>query len=543
MGKQRHWALFLLALSVAWGACSSSGVGSNVEDKRVFTVSFAENCANPHTEVARVHVKPPATTVEDFPSNPSCPGHRFVEWNTARDGSGKPFTAQTPILFSEVFAIVYAKWERTQLSVEVSPSTLPFSLMETKSHSGRSATLSVVVSGLVSREDADSVELRFESPEWLLLAPPLASVSEGTKTFKVNVSYSGTTFEKEPTLLRLSLANIPKDYEHGDTPRSIRVVMGDGQNHPIPVSQANIKAFNDYAGTKGLGMRYSLVEDVVLEAPLPPETSNWTAIGSYASLAADPFAEAFTGSFDGDGHSISGLVIDSTEDYQGLFGLSGEGAVVENLVLIDLSVKGNCNVGGLVGWNNGGTVQNSHVAGNVEGDGYVGGLVGFNNGTVKNSRAAGSVSGNERIGGLAGYHHGSTLENSYATGSVNGVESVGGLLGENIGLVHGSHATGSVSGNNSVGGLVGNNWGTVQNSHATGSANGVESVGGLVGVNQINSFCHIIAVVENSYATGSVSGSANVGGLVGYNWGTVQNSHATGSTNGVESVGGLVGVN
>jgi len=95
-------------------------------------------------------------------------------------------------------------------------------------------------------------------------------------------------------------------------------------------------------------------------------------------------------------------------------------------------VSGDSRVGGLVGQNRGSTVSNSYATGDVSGNNYVGGLVGFNSvgSKVSNSYATGTVSGDSRVGGLVGYNlHFSTVSNSYATGTVSGSDHVGGLVG------------------------------------------------------------------------------------------------------------------
>jgi filamentous hemagglutinin family protein len=225
---------------------------------------------------------------------------------------------------------------------------------------------------------------------------------------------------------------------------------------------------------------------------------------------------AFSGTFDGLGHTISNLTIKRpTIDYVGLFGHVAAGSVIRNV--------------GLVG-------------GSVSGNNYVGGLVGVNTGTVSNSYSTVSVSSvnGQNVAGLVGTNNG-TISNSYATGNVSGNTNAGGLVGQNAGLINTSFATGSVTGSavsSVIGGLAGNNLsgGVISNSYATGGVNGFTSVGGLVGRN-------IGGMVNNSYATGSVSGSSYLGGLVGYNWGSVNNSYATGSVSGSNYVGGLIGNN
>jgi len=175
----------------------------------------------------------------------------------------------------------------------------------------------------------------------------------------------------------------------------------------------------------------------------------------------------FTGSLDGRGYKIENLFINRpTTNYVGLFGyIAGEGEV-KNVILEYVDVSGNYDVGGLVGWNEG-TVSNCYATGSVSGGDYVGGLVGYNyyEGTVSNCYAAGSVSGDYYyVGGLVGGNTG-TVSNCYATGSVSGdYYYVGGLVGGNYGTVYNSYSTGTVSGSSYVGGLVGRNYETVSNS-------------------------------------------------------------------------------
>jgi filamentous hemagglutinin family protein len=272
-------------------------------------------------------------------------------------------------------------------------------------------------------------------------------------------------------------------------------------------------------------------------------TSSWNAGAGFTPIGISSIN--FTGTFNGLGHTIRNLTINlPSTNYVGLFGYTGVGSVIQNVGLSGGSVSGSGYVGGLVGFNNGGTVSNSYATGSVGGgSGFapVGGLVGLNHyGTVSNSYATGSVTGTREVGGLVGFMDGpSTVSNSYATGSVSGTGDVGGLVGfVDANTISNSYATGSVSGSTNVGGLVGNNHGTpISNSYAMGSVHGSNYVGGLVGWNNGGT-------ISNSYATGSVSGSSYVGGLVGLNhYGTGSNSYATGSVSGTSNVGGLVGYN
>jgi hypothetical protein len=249
----------------------------------------------------------------------------------------------------------------------------------------------------------------------------------------------------------------------------------------------------------------------------------------------------FTGSFDGRGHKIYNLYINTARNYVGLFGYVGKKGILKNVGLenVEISSKGGYDVGyyvgGLIGHNNG-TVSNCYSTGSVNGKGGVGGLIGWNVGTVSNCYSTGSVNGTTLVGGLVGFNHNGIVSNCYSTGSVEGYYHVGGLVGDNLGIVSNCYSTGSVEGYYHVGGLVGDNLGIVSNCYSTGSVNGTVDVGGLVGDNYRGE-------VSNCYSTGSVKGKEYVGGLIGHNNGTVSNCYSTGSVNGEAWIGGLVGVN
>ncbi len=224
-----------------------------------------------------------------------------------------------------------------------------------------------------------------------------------------------------------------------------------------------------------------------------PFSDGWEPIGEDGSR--------FTGTFDGNGFTISDLYIDRpTETYIGLFGLIDDGEV-HNIGVVDAEVNGDWNVGGLVGWNDGGTISNSYVTGEVTGERSVGGLIGVNWGTISNSFSTADVTktGNWNVGGLVGSNLGD-LSNSYATGNIDGNGNAGGLVGYNEGgTVIDSYALGDVEGDERVGGLVGRNTGTVSKTYATGTLTGDDLTGGLIGWNDE-------ATVEDSFWDVDTSG-------------------------------------
>ena len=193
-------------------------------------------------------------------------------------------------------------------------------------------------------------------------------------------------------------------------------------------------------------------------------------------------SNSFIGTFDGNGHTITGLYI-NRPNYEGIGLFVGvlEDGIICNVGLEEVSVLGLRWVGGLVGIGNG-TITSSYVMGSVAGDGHVGGLVGISDGTITSSYAMGSVTGSsDYVGGLAGYNSG-TIQSSYAMGSVMGADYVGGLVGQNESIITSSYATGMVTGAFFVGGLVGRTSGDITSSYATGSVTGSGgNVGGLMG--------------------------------------------------------------
>ena len=203
------------------------------------------------------------------------------------------------------------------------------------------------------------------------------------------------------------------------------------------------------------------------ETTAPANT--WTPIGSEW--------ENFTGTLDGQGHSVSGIYINSEADYQGLVGVLGSGGALQNLGVKASYIKGSNFVGGVCGMNMMGNVINCYNSGSVAGSSYVGGVCGMNMmGNVINCYNTGNVTGGSEVGGVCGYNRG-TVSNCYNSGSVTGTDIwfIGGVCGGNVfGNVTNCYNTGSVTGTGDyVGGVCGNNDGdTVTNCYyLIGTAN------------------------------------------------------------------------
>ena len=187
---------------------------------------------------------------------------------------------------------------------------------------------------------------------------------------------------------------------------------------------------------------------------------DWTPIGKDDN-------KAYTGTFDGNGKTITGLTVTRSNRYTGLFGFIK--GTVKNVVLTEVNITSGTFVGGVAGWSFGGNIENCSVSGSVSGS-DVGGVVGYQQvGSITGCSSSATVKGTERAGGVVGVTNGGTtpLTACYATGNVT-VENdgtsnawAGGIVGMNgTGTLIACYAAGNVSGN-IVGGAVGVNYATV----------------------------------------------------------------------------------
>ncbi len=148
------------------------------------------------------------------------------------------------------------------------------------------------------------------------------------------------------------------------------------------------------------------------------------------------WSNPFTGTFEGNGHVISHLTMTRLfEDHIGLFGYVWGGRI-QNLGIENANIIGGNSVGGLVGFNDYGTLASCYAVGSVSGSANsVGGLVGYNHhGTLASCYANASVNGSSFVGGLVGYNYYGALTSCYAAGPVSGL-SAGGLAGRNSGTI------------------------------------------------------------------------------------------------------------
>ena len=224
--------------------------------------------------------------------------------------------------------------------------------------------------------------------------------------------------------------------------------------------------------------------NITLEKNIDLTGKDWTPIGT-------DYDNSYKGTFDGGGHTITGLTFTTNDEYAGLFGWLNKAGTVKNVVMEGVQITSNQIYGGSIGGVAGyswGTIENCSVSGSVSGTVYVGGVVGAQiDGSITGCSSSATVKGMVDVGGVAGQTNSSaTLTACYATGNVT-LEidspknlSGGGLVGFNGGSsVLACYATGNVTstgsstGNVHIGGFLGDNYTTVtacywKNNHEQG---------------------------------------------------------------------------
>ena len=223
-------------------------------------------------------------------------------------------------------------------------------------------------------------------------------------------------------------------------------------------------------------------------------TGNWTPVGIN-------FANSYTGTFDGNNHTIRGLTVKGSDEYAGLFGYIGSGGTVKNVKLADVQIT------------------SDHQYANV------GGVAGYSQGNIENCSVSGSVSSNYSAGGVVAQQFGNSITGCSSSATVKGTAEVGGVAGktDNSATLTACYATGNVTFerastiNTFAGGVVGSNGGgTLIACYATGSVTGTGTgtgsiyVGGVTGSNDsgtLTACYHAAETVSGpDGATGGVTG-------------------------------------
>ena len=233
--------------------------------------------------------------------------------------------------------------------------------------------------------------------------------------------------------------------------------------------------------------------NITLDKDIDLTGKGWTPIGT-------DYDNSYKGTFDGGGHTITGLTFTTNDEFAGLFGWLNRAGTVKNVVMEGVQITSNQiyggSIGGVVGYS-WGTIENCSVSGSVSGTVYVGGVVGAQiGGSITGCSSSATVKGTVDVGGVAGQTNSSaTLTACYATGNVtieiNPAKNIAGgsLVGMNAGIsLLACYATGNVTSTGSstgqvhIGGFLGNNYTTVtagywKNNHEQGIGYNRESTG------------------------------------------------------------------
>ena len=233
--------------------------------------------------------------------------------------------------------------------------------------------------------------------------------------------------------------------------------------------------------------------NITLDKNIDLTGKDWTPIGT-------DYDNSYKGTFDGGGHTITGLTFTTNDEYAGLFGWLNRAGTVKNVVMEGVQITSNQiyggSIGGVVGYS-WGTIENCSVSGSVSGTVYVGGVVGAQiDGSITGCSSSATVKGMVDVGGVAGQTNSSaTLTACYATGNViiemDPKKNIAGgsLVGMNAGSsLLACYATGNVTSTGSstgymhIGGFLGNNYTTVtagywKNNHEQGIGYNRESTG------------------------------------------------------------------
>ena len=269
----------------------------------------------------------------------------------------------------------------------------------------------------------------------------------------------------------------------------------DGQGNYTVTSAEGLKNI-----AKLVNEEWKLGINITLTADIDLSGIDWTPIGKDDN-------KAYTGTFDGNGKTITGLTVTGSDQYAGLFGYIDKVGTVKNVVLEDVQI----------------TSDNS--------SGYAGGVAGDSWGTIENCSVSGSVSGTTFAGGVVGSQWGGSITGCNSSATVKGVIFAGGIAGEtNSGAsLTGCYATGDVTvendgtNNSHAGGVVGyNGGGTLTACYATGSVTGTGTgtgscyVGGVTGDNVDGTLT--ACYHANGTVSGTGSGTIYTGGVAGRNY-------------------------
>ncbi len=337
--------------------------------------------------------------------------------------------------------------------------------------------------------------------------------------------YYGTYYQCDGTSLGESYSNsvpgaIP-DHSYGDNGlctvcrhSNTPAVDSDGDGYYEIDTPAKLWWFTQQVNGGKRSLNAVLTADIDLSTTCGEGIGNWMPIGN-----------EYSGHFNGQGFTISGIYMTGNEQYAGLFGRTQK-ATIENLTVtgsvrcsLTYIEKNWTSAGGIVAYAWGGTIRNCHVNMTVSGEGNVGGICAvLDSGTIEGCTSRGTVEclGTDQAGVVIGGIVGSSSDSSTVRGCINEANIIGkavcsaaGIVSMNYGAVENCTNLGSIGGDKSAytGGIVASNYGTVKNCANRGTVSG-GMTGGIAGGNS--------GAIENCYHAGTISGRTQAEPILGY---------------------------
>lgn len=355
-----------------------------------------------------------------------------------------------------------------------------------------------VENGGAENREAENTDLDAET------ADPDTETADGTHTYKNGFCTDDGCDAYEPAVLTTGKYDIDANGEITDSDEAYEI----GNAGQLYWFAGLVNGTLTDGTAQNLKANAVLTADIIVNKDLltsinTEEDGNVTNGSSFKAWRpmgmADENGEGYyKGIFDGNGHSISGLYVNRDEAaddvhiwFKSCIGLFGYySGVTRNLSVLDSYMRGEDCIGGILGYNDGGTIQNCYSAATVCGDSYIGGICG-------RSRSN------------------SIIENCYNAGYIYGAtRSIGGICGDNYSTIESCYNIGIIEGNFMVGGIVGGSSGSgntiwLKDCYNRGSVIGdtrdIGGIGGYIGY----------SLVENCYSQATVSGNTNVGGICG----------------------------
>ncbi len=319
---------------------------------------------------------------------------------------------------------------------------------------------------------------------------------------------------------------------------------GDSESDPYMINrpgELDLLAQRVNAGTSYSGKFFKLGADIAYSHTTEwnnaeSTENNYTAIGYFDSQDPGDYDDDincyFCGTFDGDGHTVSGIRIykagtSDTDECQGVFGKIGAGGAVKNLTLSDSRITGYSQIGGIVGYNEGST-ENCHSLASVvvssngnDNSGTIGGIVGDCCSNITNCTSEATITGGD--GASACYYLGGIAGNVYSGGCINNCTSEATITVGNG--ASNCFAFGGIAGQINMGSII-----NCTSSATITVGDGVSDCDAFGGISGYNYQC---TLTGNLVIGATISGSSSLGAIMGeiyYDGITLANNYYSGCT-------------